>query len=62
MRVEEQTGRYLLLAVITTVFSIMLSLIIVALSWEFWMVPLIAAGCFSAWFLHIARIGSDMLY
>ena len=62
MRAEEQTGRHLLLAVITTVFSGALSLITMVLAWEFWMVPLMAAGCFSVWVLHIARVGSNTLY
>ena len=62
MRAEEQTSRHLLLAVITTVFSGFLSLIVVVMAWELWMIPLMAAGCFSVWLLHIARIGSKALY
>ena len=62
MRAEEQTSRHLLLAVITTVFGGMLSLVTLVMAWEFWMVVLMAAGCISVWFLHIARIGSDALY
>ncbi len=62
MRAEEQTSRHLLLAVTTTVFSGMLGLVALILSWELWMLPLLTAGCFSVWFLHIAKIGSDTLY
>ena len=62
MRADEQTSQHLLLAVITTVFSAMLSLITVFMAWEFWMVSLMAVGCFSAWFLHIAKLGSNTLY
>ena len=62
MRAEEQTSRHLLLAVITTVFSGMLGLVSMILSWELWMLPLMTAGCFSVWFLHIAKLGSDTLY
>ena len=62
MRAEDQTSSHLLLAAIITVFSGMLALVIIVLAWEFWMVPLIAAGCFSVWLLHIARIGSDAFY
>lgn len=62
MRVGEQTGRHLLLAVITTIFSGMLSLITVVMAWEFWMIPLIAAGCFGIWLLHIAKLGSGAWY
>ena len=36
MRAGEQTGRHLLLAVITTVFSGMLGLITAVMAWEFW--------------------------
>ena len=42
MRTEEQTSRHLLLAVITTVFSGFLSLIVVVMAWELWMIPLMA--------------------
>ena len=62
MRTEEQIGRHLLLAVITSAFSIALSLITLVLAWEPWTLPLIAAGCCCIWLLHIARIGSDVLY
>lgn len=62
MRAEEQTSRHLLLAIIVSVFSAMLILVTVVMSWESWMLPLIAAGCLSVWFLHITRLGSDVLY
>ncbi|MEY8386909.1 response regulator [Oscillospiraceae bacterium 38-13] len=62
MRAEEQTSRHLLLAVIITAFSGMLCLAIIVLAWELWMIPLMTAGCFSVWLLHIARAGSDVLY
>ena len=62
MRGEEQTGRHLLLAVIVTVFSGMLSLVTILMAWEFWMIPLMAAGCLSVWFLHITKFGSDVQY
>ena len=62
MRAEEQTSRHLLLAVITTAFSGMLSLVTLAMGWEAWVVPLMATGCFSVWLLHIARAGSDLFF
>ncbi len=62
MRAEEQTSRHLLLAVIITVFSGLLGVITLFLAWEFWTLPLMAAGCFSVWLLHIARLGSNTLY
>lgn len=62
MRAGEQTSRNLLLAVITTVFSGMLGLITVVMAWEFWTIPLIAAGCFGIWLLHITKIGSGTWY
>lgn len=62
MGAEVQTGKHLLLAAIVTVFSAALSLVTVVMTWEFWMVPLMAAGCLSVWLLHIARLGSDALY
>ena len=62
MRAEEQISRHLLLAVIVTVFSAMLGLVTAVMAWELWMVPLMAAGCFSVWLLHIAKIGSNAFY
>lgn len=62
MRTEEQTSMHLLLAVIVTVFSVVLALIMTAMSWELWMLPAIMAGCFSVWALHIGRFGSERLY
>lgn len=62
MRTEEQTSRHLLLASIATVFSGILILITAVMTWEFWMIPLMMTGCFSVWFLHIARIGTEQFY
>ncbi len=62
MRAEEQASRHLLLAVIATVFSGMLSMVTLIRAWEFWMILLVTAGCFSVWLLHIGRFGSDTFY
>lgn len=62
MRTDEQIGRHLLLAVITTVYSVVLIMVTIVMAWELWIVPLIAFGCLSIWLLHIARISSDALY
>ena len=62
MRTGEQTSRHLLLAVITTVFTTVLGLMTLALAWELWMLPLMAAGCLSVWFLHITKFGTDAFY
>ena len=62
MRAGEQTSRHLLLAGIVTVFSGMLGLVTLVMAWEPWTVPLMAAGCFGVWFLHIAKIGSGVFY
>ena len=62
MRPGEQTGRHLLLAVIITVFSSILSLVTLVSSWEFWIILLVTAGCFSVWVLHIVKLGSDTFY
>ena len=62
MRPEEQTSRHLLLAVIITVLSSILSFVTLVMSWEFWMILLITAGCFSVWILHITKLGTDTFY
>ena len=59
---DGQTSQHLLLAVIITVFSGMLLLITMVMSWELWMIPLIVTGNFSVWFLHIGRFGSGTTY
>ena len=62
MRAGEQTSRHLLLAVVTTIFSVVLDVVIVVMEWELWFIPLVAAGCFGVWGLHIARAGPDSLF
>ena len=62
MKPEEQTSRHLLLAVIITVLSSILSFVTLVMSWEFWMILLITAGCFSVWILHITKLGTDTFY
>ena len=62
MKAESQTSIHLLLASVASVFSVILSLVTVAMSWEIWVIPLAVAGVFAIWFLHIGRIGSDVLY
>ena len=62
MRTEEQTSTHLLLASIVTVFGVMLILTTIAMSWEFWMVPIIVIGSSLVWCLHIGRSGSNALY
>ena len=62
MRAGEQTSRHLLLASITTVFSGLLALTTVMMAWEIWVIPLMGAGCFSVWLLHIGKRGSDTFY
>ena len=62
MRPEEQTSRRLLLAVIITVLSSILSFVTLVMSWEFWMILPITAGCFSVWILHITKLGAGTFY
>ncbi len=62
MRAEERISRHLLLAVITTVYSVVLGMVTIVMAWEFWTIPLMGAGCVSIWLLHIAKTGSDKFY
>ena len=62
MRTEDQTSIHLLLAMIVTVFGVVLILITLALSWEFWMIPIILVGNTLVWCLHIGRLGSESFY
>ncbi len=62
MRARRETSIHLLLASIVTIFGVMLILIILAMSWEPWMVPVILIGNTLVWILHIGRAGSDSFY
>ena len=62
MRTEDQTSIHLLLAAIVTVFGVFLIVITLALSWEFWMIPIILVGNTIVWCLHIGRFGSESFY
>ncbi|MCI9269217.1 MAG: sensor histidine kinase, partial [Lawsonibacter sp.] len=62
MRPEEQTSRHLLLAVIITVLSGILNFVTLVMSWEYWMILPVAAGCCSVWILHITKLGADTFY
>ena len=62
MRTESQTSMHLLMAGTLSILSMLLSLITLTMSWELWTVPLMAAGCLVVWWLHIGRMGSEMLY
>ncbi len=62
MRTEAQISMHLLMACIVSVFSAVLILITLSMSWEAWIVPLIFLGCFIVWWLHIGRVGSEIFY
>ena len=62
MRTEGQTSKYLLLASVVSIFSVMLALITSVMVWELWMIPIIVLAMISVWCLHIGRIGSEELY
>lgn len=62
MREKRETSIHLLLASIVTIFGIILILTILAMSWEFWMIPVILFGNTLVWILHIGRTGSDSFY
>lgn len=62
MRTDEQTSKHLMLAIIATIFSGVLNFVIASMAWELWVIPLLVVGCVSIWILHIARVGTDILY
>lgn len=62
MRTEAQTSMHLLMAGTLSILSMLLSLITLTLSWELWTIPLMTVGCLVVWWLHIGRVGSEMLY
>lgn len=55
-RVLSNTAVYLVMAVLGSVFSVMLIVITATLSWELWMIPLIVIGLVAIWITHITRL------
>ena len=62
MRTESQTSMHLLMAGTLSILSALLSLITLTMSWELWMVPMMILACLVVWWLHIGRVGTEMLY
>ncbi|MCI8287135.1 MAG: response regulator [Lachnospiraceae bacterium] len=62
MRTEAQTSMHLLMAATLSILSVILSMITLSMIWELWMIPLIIISCLAVWWLHIGRIGSELLY
>ena len=62
MRTESQTSIHLLMAGTLSILTLFLGLVALTMSWELWMVLLMVLGCMAVWWLHIGRVGSDILY
>ena len=62
MRTEAQISMHLLMAGTLSILGVLLSVITLLRPWELWMIPLIIIGCLVVWWLHIGRIGSELLY
>ena len=62
MRTESQTSMHLLMAGTLSILSALLCLITLTMSWELWMVPMMILACLVVWWLHIGRVGTEMLY
>lgn len=62
MRTEAQTSMHLLMAGTLSILNVLLGLITFTMSWELWTVPMMFVGCLVVWWLHIGRIGSEILY
>lgn len=62
MKTEAQVSMHLLMAGTLSILGVLLSVITLFRPWELWMIPLIIIGCLVVWWLHIGRIGSEILY
>ena len=62
MKTEAQISMHLLMAGTLSILGVLLSVITLLRPWELWMIPLIIIGCLVVWWLHIGRIGSELLY
>lgn len=62
MKTEAQISMHLLMAGTLSILGVLLTAITLFRPWELWMIPLIIIGCLVAWWFHIGRIGSEILY
>lgn len=62
MKAEAQISMHLLMASTLSILSMLLGVIILVRPWEMWMIPLMIISCLVVWWLHIGRIGSEILY
>lgn len=65
-KMSEQTKRktnvHLILAILVSVFSVMLIVVACTLSWEMWMIPLIVVGMMVVWGLRIVPLLKEDAY
>ena len=62
MRGKRETSTHLLLASIVTIFGVLLIVVILAMVWEMWMIPVILVGNTLVWCLHIGKSSTDTFY
>lgn len=61
-RTEGKTNVHLVLAILVSVFSLMLIVVTCTLSWEMWMIPLIVLGMLLVWGLRIVPLVGENAY
>lgn len=61
-RADGKTNVHLVLAIIVSVFSLMLIVVTCTLSWEMWMIPLIILGLLLVWGLRIVPLVGEDAY
>lgn len=61
-RTEGKTDVHLVLAILVSVFSLLLIVVTCTLSWEMWMVPLIILGLLLVWGLRIVPLAGEDAY
>lgn len=61
-RVEEQTGIHLLMVCMASIFSLVLVWFTLVMSWELWMIPLIAVGLLAVWSMHIGGFVTNVVF
>lgn len=59
---EKKTDIHLIMALVISIFSLILIIVTCMLSWEMWTIPMIVIGLCIVWAFHIGKIVSSRIY
>lgn len=56
---SDKTGSHLLMAGIVSIFSVLLIVMAIGMSWETWIIPFIIIGVLAVWGIHIGKLSTE---